>query len=86
MEIYSAARNELEAFLFQMERLKEQGFDMGDLPDEAFERLKELVEEEDARKLETVRKELSKLTWTDEYGQEYYFDYPIGEKNERKTI
>jgi len=51
-------RSELENFLFQLERMKEQGFDLGQLPDEAFEKLIELIDREDERKLNRLRQEL----------------------------
>jgi len=54
-------RSELENFLFQLERMKEQGFNLGQLPDEAFEKLIELIDREDERKLNKVREDLRKL-------------------------
>ena len=51
-------RSELENFLFQLERMREQGFDLGQLPNEAFEKLIELIDREDERKLNRLRQEL----------------------------
>ena len=57
-------RSELENYLFRLQRMQENGFDMANLPDEAFERLKELVEQEDAEKLSKLRLDLQELFGT----------------------
>ena len=54
-------RSELENFLFQLERMMEQGFNLGQLPDEAFKKLIELIDEEDARRLAEAREELGEM-------------------------
>ncbi len=54
-------RSELENFWFKLQRLEEQGFNMANLPNEVFERLIELVDEEDAKKLAKVRQDLQEL-------------------------
>ena len=51
-------KSELENHWFRIQRLKEQGFNMAHLPDEVFQRLVELVDEEDEKRLEKLREEL----------------------------
>ena len=58
IEIYDSSRNELESLLFQMERLQEQGFNLGKLPDQTFRRLIELIDNQDQRRLAELRLEL----------------------------
>jgi hypothetical protein len=54
-------RGELENHWLRLNRLKEQGHDFGNIPDEVFQRLVELVDEDDAKRLEQVRQDLQEL-------------------------
>ena len=54
-------RSELENHWLRIQRLKEQGYDFENIPDEIFQRLIELVDEEDAKRLAKVRQDLQEL-------------------------
>jgi len=54
-------RSELENNWLRIDRLKEQGYNLGNLPDEVFQRLIELVDAEDAERLERLREDLQEL-------------------------
>ena len=62
--IYDSRRSELENFLFKLTILEEQGVSVGQMPDAVFDRLKEVIENDDRRKLEVVERKLYSICQT----------------------
>ena len=62
--IYDSRRSELENFLFKLTILEEQGVSVGQMPDAVFNRLKEVIENDDRRKLEVVERKLYSICQT----------------------
>ena len=60
--IYESSKEELENLLFQVQQLEDEGINMSSLPDEIFEHIKEIIEEEDQDKLSDLRDELKDIT------------------------
>jgi hypothetical protein len=58
VEIYNSKREQLINSLFSLQRLEEEGKDMENLPQEAWDEIVHQIEEEDARKLAQVRDKL----------------------------
>ena len=59
--IYDNTRSELENFLFQLGRLEEQGYNLGQMPDVVFQRLIDLIDAEKEIQLQEVRGEIKEL-------------------------
>lgn len=59
--IYDSRRSELENFLFKLDVLQHQGISVGQMPDVVFNRLVELIERQDKKKLEVVERKLQEI-------------------------
>ena len=56
--IYDATRQHLMNNLEQLQRLQQEGIRVGSLPEKVWGQLEELIEREDAEKLDKLREEL----------------------------
>ena len=59
--IYDATRQHLMNNLEQLQRLQQEGIRVGSLPEKVWGQLEELIEREDAEKLDKLRERLKNL-------------------------